>query len=406
LRIVESVKAFLRGGTEQKSVPLSDSSIFEIFGAAPNTLAGPAINALTAMRVPAVACAATLIATAVGTLPVKVFSSGDGGKRATPDHAAYRLVHSEANEWTSAGALREQLTADALLHDHGFAFANRVDGRVAEFIRLDPQSVTIKHDTATGEPIYVVGQGAGQKRYAFTDILHIAAPGGSPIKLAREAIGLALTLEQHAAKLFGNGARPSGILSTEKALGDDAKRKIKASWQGAYGHGGNGGTAILDEAMKFQGLTLTSTDAQFEEMRRFQIDEIARAFRIPPHLLFELSRATLNNSEEMGRAFLTLTLRPWLAAWEWAYARVLLSPEERAAGTYVEFITDALLSADTATRAASYAQFRSMGVMTANEVRARENLPPLPGGNVLQNPYTTTGPTPANDNGEPKEEAA
>lgn len=407
MSFLASMKRMIGVASDTKSVPLNDPLALQIFGSEAETIAGPAIGPASAMRVPAVASAVNLIASATGTLPAKLFFSGTGGKRVAEGHPAYSLIHDEANEWTSASGLREALTIDALLYGSGYAYANRVEGRVVEFLRLDPTSVSVEQDAATGEPYYVTGSGSGQKRYGYRDILHISAPGGaSPIALAREAIGLALTLERHAGRLFGRGARPSGVLRFPKTLGEDAVKRISWGWHMAHGGDASGRTAILEEGGEFQSLTFNSVDAQFEEMRRFQIEEIARAFRVPPHLLFELSRATWSNAEEMARTFLTLTLRPWLDAWEWAYARVLLTPEERKTH-YVEFITNDLLSADTATRAAAYAQFRSMGVMTANEVRAAENLPPLPGGDVLQNPYTTTGsPTPDNDNSIAERDAA
>jgi len=141
--------------------------------------------------------------------------------------------------------------------------------------------------------------------------------------------------------------------------------------------------------MKYQQLSMTLADAQFSENRLEQIREIARVFRVPPTMLFELSRGTWSNTEEMARQFYAITLKPWLASWAWAYARCLLTPEERTA-FYVEFVTDDLLTTDAAARAASYGQYRSMGAMTANEVRSGLNLQPRSDGNDLQNPYTTT----------------
>ncbi|TIX71110.1 MAG: phage portal protein, partial [Mesorhizobium sp.] len=212
-RSVEFLKSIFGGGIEKKSVPLSDSLGMEAIFGAQNTVAGPAINATTALRVPAVYSAIVLITGTIGSLPAKVFEAAASGRRTAKDHAAYRLVHDEANEWTSAGALREQLTADALLHDHGFALANRVNDRVVEFNRLDPRSVTIKADEITSEPVYEVREGTRIRRHDYRDILHISAPLGlAPIKAGREAIGLAVTLEAHAAKLFGNGARPSAVI--------------------------------------------------------------------------------------------------------------------------------------------------------------------------------------------------
>jgi HK97 family phage portal protein len=140
-------------------------------------------------------------------------------------------------------------------------------------------------------------------------------------------------------------------------------------------------------------VTMTLTDAQFAENRLEQIREIARVFRVPPTMLFELTRGTWSNTEEMARQFLQVTLKPWLSQWVWAYSRCLLTPDERRQ-FYAEFITDDLTTTDTAARAAAYGQYRSMGAMTANEVRAGLNMPPHQDGNDLQNPYTTTGPTP------------
>jgi HK97 family phage portal protein len=410
-RPIEYLTGFFRGGIEKKSVPLSDSAAFQIFGVTANTIAGPAITASTALRVPAVFSAIALVSGAVGSLPAKVFEAADGGKRTADDHHSYRLVHREANDWTSAGELRSQLTADALLHDHGYAFANRVNGSVVEFIRLPPGTVTVKAEEITGEPTYEIRDGTRVRRHSYRDILHISAPlGVSPIKAGREAIGLAKVMEEHAASLFANGARPSGAITSPKVLGDDAKRKIGQGWSLAFGKGGVGGTAVLDEGMAYQAIdTMTSTDAEFTATRAEQVVEIARLFRVPPHLLFELSRATWSNAEEMFQAFLTLTLRPWLDAWEWAYARVLLTPEERDQGYYVEFVVDDLLTANAATRATTYAQYRAMGALTANEVRAGLNRPPIEGGDELANPNITPGaskPAPDNDNHDADEQAA
>jgi HK97 family phage portal protein len=406
------------GGMDTKSMSLTDPSAFELFGGLP-TVAGPAITPASALRVPAVYSAVSLIAGAIGALPAKVFASTDGSKSAAKDHPGYRLVHDEANDWTSAGKLRAQLTTDALLNGHGFAFANRVDDRVVEFIRLDPTSVTIKQDSATGEPVYVVGGNAGQRVYAYRDILHISAPlDVSPIAAGREAIGLAAILERHAAQLFASGARPSALFyndnrkgGSDGSSGASIIKGIKAAYRAATGSGGFAEPMVLDDGWKYAQIALTSADAQFAEMRTEQVVEIARLFRVPPHLLFELSRATWSNAEEMFQSFLTLTLRSWMDDWEWAYARVLLAPDERAAGFYVEFVVDDLLTANAATRATTYQQYRAMGAMTANEVRSGLNLAPMDGGDTLANPNITPGKNEsvsdsANDNATPRKEAA
>ncbi|MGV8832164.1 MAG: phage portal protein [Devosia sp.] len=382
-------------------VTLTDPLASWLFGAAP-TYTGKSVTPITAMTVPAVSSAVELIAEAVGTLPTKLFVRKAEGKEADPAHPAFRLAHDEANDWTSAAEMRTQLTHDALLHDNGgFAVANRVNGRVVEFIRLDPAAVTPKTDEASGEPFYLVKQGRTAKRFEYQDMLHIQAFGGkAPITRARNAIALAMTLEEHAAKLFANGARPGGILSAEKPMKPEAAAGLLEMWMHTHGGSENSGKpAILSDGVKWLQTALTSVDAQFLEQRRYQVEEIARAFRVPPTMLFDLTRGTWSNTEEMGQQFLTMTLRPWLDAWSWAYARVLLTPDERQT-RYFEFITDDLLTVSHEAQARSFGQYRSMGVMTANEVRAARNMPPIEGGDVLQNPYITTGtsaPHAAND---------
>lgn len=221
-------------------------------------------------------------------------------------------------------------------------------------------------------------------------MLHVRAFGGSPISLGREAIALAIAFEDHIGSLFRNGGRPSGIIKSPKILDVDAKRKLAASWFTTHSGRNSGGTAILDEGMDYQALSATLADSQFAENRLEQIREIARAFRIPVTMLGELSRGTWSNLEEQNRQFLQFTLRPWLRAWEWAYARCLLTPDERRELT-AEFVTDDLLTTSHAARATAYGQYRAMSAMTANEVRAGLNLPAHPDGDTLENPHITTG---------------
>lgn len=397
----------LRGLFEKKSAPTAPVSLTDpyasfLFGGSP-TNSGPSVTPESAMRVPAVSAAVKQISQAVGTLPAKVFSRDP--KTAAPDHPAYRLIHDEANPWTSAADLRTQLTADALLHDKGgFASAVRVNGVVTELHRLDPRSVTPKfHDD--GEPFYEVGRGAGTKTFPFTDILHIPAFGGlSDVTRGREAIALALALEQMAAALFKNGAQTGGVLSYPDKLPPGALDGIKLMWRATHGGAANSGVpAVLENGAKWERNTLSLVDAQFEQLRRFQTEEIARAFLIPTTMLFELSHGTFANTEQMARQFNAVTLKPWLELWQGAYSRLLLPPDDRLTH-FVEFIPDDLTSTDSATQATTFAQYRAMGVYTANEVRAIRNMPPITGGDTNENPNTTSGA--ANNNGKPEGEAA
>ncbi|WP_457796639.1 phage portal protein [Methylocystis sp. S23] len=398
-------------GVEAKSL---DANSFPTDLLAPSVLSGVSVTPQTTLSVPAVANAVSLISGAIGTLPLWIYRDEGQGKAVAEDHPAFDLVAYEANDWTSSSSLRTQLATDALLHGDGFAAVNRIgDGKAFEFIRLMPGSVTVLYEPATGEPVYrhqsqniatldttaqvrPASNADTPRDYHWSDIIHVRAPlsvngltGVAPIAHAREAIGLAIVLEAYAARLFGNGARPSGVLSFEQKLDAAAAARIRDSWNAAHAGSASGKTAVLEQGGKFQPLALTSVDAQFLEQRQLQTVEIARAFNISPALIGDLSRATWSNLESSNRQFLQLTLLPWLRNFESAYRRVLLSPEERR--TYsVEFDTSDLLRGDTAARGEFLAKMRSNGIFTANECRAVESLPAHEAGDSLESPHVQT----------------
>ena len=289
--------------TETKSVTLTDPYAPEIFGVIP-TASGANVTPSTAMRVPAVLQAVRLISETLGALPCKTYRRTADGKEAATDHASYKIAHRSANEWTSAAQFRTDLTVDALLHGHGFARVVRYpDGRPYELHRVDPSLVTIKQDANTGAPVYVVREdGRRDVPYAFTDMLHLSTFAGvSPIALGKEAIGLASILEKHGAHFFNSGARPSVVFSQEskfnEATGANRIKNLKASYRISTANGGFTEPLFLDDGLKVDLLSFASTDAQFLENRQFQIDEIARIFGVPPHMLFQLDRATWSNAE-------------------------------------------------------------------------------------------------------------
>lgn len=406
-RTFKSIKASLGLGLEKKSLSISNPAIDDLAGAIP-TASGMSVTASTALRVPAVLQAVRLISETIGSLPCKLYRAEGDSKEAAKDHGAYKIVHGSANPWTSAGQLRVDLTADALLRGGGFAQVVRVgDGKPFELHRIDPGSVQRRFED-DGEPYYLIQRkNSGKARLSYRDVLYLPAFGDvSPVTLGREAIGVAMTLERHASKFFGSGARPSGVISNEKPQGNESGAKTAAnilkSWR-AWQSDASGDPLVLDAGWKYDQPAMTSTDAQFLEHRLEQINEIARIFGIPPHMLFQLERATWSNAEQMGATFLRLCLRPWLDRWQDAYATVLLTDDEREA-LYFEFVIDDLQRADAAGRAEIFGKLVAMRAMTPNEVRAAMNLPAMEGGDELANPYTTTtttGPAAA-----PKKDAA
>lgn len=351
------------------------------------------------MKCTAVRCAVQAIAEKIGDLPVITYSEApDGTRERASDHPAQAILDQAANDFTPSSDMREQLTRDAILHGDGCAFISRNnDGVPIELFRFLPDTVTIEAAPGTFEPLYRVNG----EIIPRSNILHIRAPNFNPgqhgfkgesiISQEREAIGLALTLEQHAARLFGNGARPSGLLSFKTALTGDARTRAKAAWDSAHSGANSGKTAVIDADANWQALTLNSTDAQFLELRKFQIEEVARAFRVPPVLLMEYGRATWGNSEEMGRQFLQYTLMPWIKRWEGEISLKLFSPEERST-YYAEFSTDDLLRADLAASMQAYSIAVASRILNPNEVRQLFNRPPYKGGDEFVNPNTTATP--------------
>lgn len=381
---------------EKKAYSLLDSFTPTLFGSRP-TYSGVNVGGELALTVPAVLQAVRLISENVGSLPVKLYRKTATGKEEATDHPAYNIVHGRANAWTGAGKLRADLTPDALIHGNGFAQVIRFDdGNPYAIHRLKPGSVSIYENTLTGAPVYKVTENGGTTDYSYTDILHLPSfLGASPIKLGKEAIGLASIMEHDVAQFFASGRQASGVISNEKPQGNEAgartMERIRASWD-EWRKGS--GPLILDSGWKHEQNAMSSTDAQFVENRKFQIDEVARIFGVPPHLLFEMARATWSNAETMGATFLTLCLKPWLDRWTDALATALLTEEEQA-DYYFEFITDDLLRADAAARTANMTALVTNRIMTPNEVRAILNLQPLPGGDELVNPHTTSSAAPA-----------
>ena len=374
-------------GLESKSLASPDADLLALFGATAQTAAGVAVGPGNALTVPAVSCAVRAISEAAATLDVTVKRrEPDGTEIEVTDHPVAKLLRDGPNDWTDGFTFLRDLVAQAMVYDAGgLAWVNRVNGRPVEIIHYQPAFLTAQDDgTGTGACRYFLNGGA----IPAQDTIHLRSPfGRSPLSLARESIGLALTLDAHAARLFGNGARPSGVLSLKERMTPEAIARIRSSWQLAHGAGKSGGTAIVEGGAEYSPLTMTSVDSQFMEMRAFEILQIARAFRVPPQMLYDLSRATWSNAEQMGREFLTYTLEPWLRALEGCLRRALFTPEEFPSHR-VAFDRDDLTRASLTERATAINSLIASRVLNPNEGRDWLDLPPRAGGEEYANPNT------------------
>lgn len=381
------------GASERRSIDVNADWADLVIGG--TTSAGVVVGPSSAMRSTVVRACVTLISGVLATLPLELFEiAASDERRVSKEHPATPLTSKFANDWTPAPKLIEQVTLDALTNGAGFVFVNRVNGKPQELLRLPPGMVQVNQDPFTLEPQYKI---TGQKPRDVNrrDIIHIQAPGSisvkgdSPVNQCREAIGIALTIEGHVGRLFGNGGRPSGLLKFPAKLGSETASRIKASWQAATSGENSGKTAVLEEGGEFQQLAFSSTDAQTLELWERSAYEICRIFGVPPPLVFELGRATWGNTSALADAFLKFGLARWLQIWTSELALKLLEQGERS-NHYFAFDTDQLLAADLAARADAYQKMISSRVLNPNECRAREDLPPYVGGEKYENPNTTS----------------
>lgn len=215
-----------------------------------------------------------------------------------------------------------------------------------------------------------------------SDVLHIPGlgfdglVGYSPIAMAKNAIGLALATEEYGAKFFANGAAPGGVLEHPGTIKDP--QKVKDSWNAAYqGLTNSHRVAVLEEGMEYQQIGIPPEQAQFLETRKFQINEIARIFRVPPHMLADLEKSSFSNIEQQSLEFVKYTLDPWVVRWEQNMFRSLLTASEKSA-VFIKFNVDGLLRGDYVSRMSGYATARQNGWMSANDIRELENLDRIP----------------------------
>jgi HK97 family phage portal protein len=385
-------------GIETKAATLAapDAFLFDLFGASP-TNAGVNVSPYSAMSCAPVACAVRAISEAVGQLPLHLYKKlPGGGKEPATDHPLYDLLHAAPNSWTPASIFRSQITADSLLQPWGgFAQIVRVDGKPYELIRLDPQLSAVVIDFSNLEPQYAIKtDGKNPARIIpAQDIIHINTPAYNPARglvgEGRETIALAIVLEQYASRLFGNSARPSGVLTTKERT-PAGITNIKAAWNAAHAGGASGATAVLPEGVTWQQIVLNSTDAQFLEMRSFAISEIARLFRVPPHMLMAMDRNMPRSVESLGQEFITMTLLPHLIRWEQALALKLLAKEERDQFS-IEFDLDGFARADLLARSQALSSAVSARILCPNEARTIGfGLPPYEGGDVFENHNTSS----------------
>jgi HK97 family phage portal protein len=366
------------------------------FGSSPTTVSNQVVTTESAMRVAAVFAAVKVISETIASLPLHTYKRLPKGKERDTNHHLSYLLHSQPNSFQTSFEFRSLQMVNVLLG--GNAYARKLftrSGKVGELIPLNPKLVKPHWNKSKTEIVYDFNEnGSSPTEFKQSEILHIrglsldGVEGLGPIAAAREAIGLSMAAEKHAAALFGNGARPGSIIYYTNPLSEQAQQSFIKQWTEKFSGSGAGKVAMLQSGeAKFESLGMSNEDAQFIEVRQFQLSEIARIFRIPPHLIGDLSKATFSNIEQQSLEFVVHCLRPWLVNIEQSIMKSLFTEEERRTH-FVEFSVDALLRGDITSRFAAYNTGIQAGFLSRDEVRELENRNPIPdgGGEIFLQP--------------------
>ena len=347
------------------------------------SLSGKSVTPTSAIQVSAVYACVRVIAETVASLPLHVYEATDTGSRKAGEHPLYRLLHDEPNAEMTSFVWRETMLSHLLLYGNSYCQIIR-SGRsgIIGLYPLLPDRMAVDRDSK-GKLTYTYTTSDGKLAYlAPEDVLHIPGlgfdglVGYSPIAMAKNAIGMAIACEEYGAKFFANGATPGGILEHPGVVKDP--ERVRESWNSAFGGSSNANkVAVLEEGMKYTPISISPEQAQFLETRKFQINEIARIFRIPPHMIGDLEKSSFSNIEQQSLEFVKYTLDPWVCRWEQSMQRALLSPDEKK-NYFFKFNVDGLLRGDYQSRMNGYAVGRQNGWMSANDIRELENLDRIP----------------------------
>lgn len=351
------------------------------------TSSGNVVTERTAMQTTAVYACVRVLSEAIAGLPLNLYRyTPDGGKEKTINHPLYRLLHDAPNPEMTSFIFRETLMSHLLLWGNAYAqIIRNGTGRPIALYPLLPSKMDVSR-AANGQLIYTYSKdsdefGADNRCQQIVlsqdEVLHVPGLGFdgligySPIAMAKNAIGMSLAAEQYGALFFANGATPGGILEHPGIVKDPVK--LRESWHAQFSGTNRHNVAVLEEGMTFQQLSIPPDQAQFLETRKFQIDEIARIFRVPPHMVGDLEKSTFSNIEQQSLEFVKYTLNPWCVRWEQAMNQQLVLPSERSQ-VFTKFNVDGLLRGDYQSRMNGYAIGRQNGWLSANDIRELEDM--------------------------------
>jgi len=367
----------------RKQAAITESSELAKLILAGGTNSGMSVNAESAMRVSAVYACVRVLSESVAQLPFIYYQREGNKKQRASSRRLYTLLHDAPNDFQTSFGWRETKTAHLCLRGNAYSFINRsITGDILELLPMHPDRVDVKQNkdyslsyTFLDQDNVVIPLRQDQV-FRLTGMSLDGVNGLNPIAYQRETLGIALAADKHTALSFKNGSKMTGILKREGHFKDkDVAKRVKESWDESVSGNNAYSTPVLEDGLNWMPVSMTNKDAQYIESRKYQTEDIARIFRVPPHKIGHLEQSTNNNIEHQGLEFVTDSLMPWLIRWEQSVVRDLLTMEERKR-YFAEFLVDGLMRGDTAARGDFYTKLFNMGAISPNEIRAKENMNP------------------------------
>jgi len=346
---------------------------------------GVRVNETTALSIPATLQALRILTGVFAMTPLHYYQRAETGRQTVDGLPEGTLFRESPNRHQTPFHFMELLMADIMLSGNFFGYVSRnMRGDPVAITRLKPGSVTIAEyfDRAEGTILFYDATlpDASRERFAARDIFHVAGfsrdgiQGLNPIAYARDALGGAVATSDHAARFWRKGGRPSTVLTTVQKVPEQAKGRIRDDWSRLYNGPDAEAVAVLDQDLKATFLSHDMRASQFIETRAFQVVDLARIWGVPPHLIFDLSKATFGNIEQQSLEFVIYHLGPHYARVGQAVSRTFARPDH-----YFEHLTDALVKGDIKSRMEAYWLQRQAGMVNGNELRRMENRPDIKG---------------------------
>lgn len=374
-----------------RNLGLLDEKAWLQAGYGPSSYSGKSVTFDSALQVATFWSCVRLISETVATLPMMVYQTNtDGSRTVAFNDPLYDLLHSAPSADFSALEFWEGMALSLCLTGNAYAKKQFIGARLVSLDPLRADLMTIKRNSRN-ERVYCYRDPDGYREYAERDIFHIRGFGGagdyglSPVQYARQSLGNAMAADELAGSMYANGVRPTGVMTIDRTLNPGQRERLKQNvLEPMVGMENAGGVMLLEAGMKWQPMTMSFEDSQFLETRGFNVEEICRWFRIPPFMVGHTEKNTSWGSglEQQMIMFLTMSLTPYLRRIEMAIERSLVPPGKRGI-LKAEFKVEGLLRSDSKSRSAFYAVMVQNGIMTRNEVRRLENLPPMEGGDKL-----------------------